>query len=129
MSATSAGVRGRRQLGSGKFGTDANLGANLAMKEGNRKERRAARAEGELDTTAFLKIADKFIDVANRENEKVKATELHMAFLYASARYSAFVANSVLEMDSHEEFVDHMSKQYVEMLRQHLADSTTGGES
>ena len=31
----------------------------------NRQERRAARTEGELDTAAFLKVADKFIDLAN----------------------------------------------------------------
>jgi len=90
----------------------------------NRKERLAARKEGELDTTAFLKVADRFIDVANRENRTVKATQLHMAFLFASARYSAFVAKSVLETDDHEEFVDHMTKQYTEMLRQHLADES-----
>lgn len=91
----------------------------------NRKARRAARKEeGALDTTGFLKIADKFIDVANRENSKVKATDLHMAFLYAAARYNAFVAKVVLDVDEHEPFVKHMVEQYQEMLRQHLADET-----
>lgn len=90
----------------------------------NRQERRAARKEGELDTTAFLKVADKFIDLANKENSKVQATQLHMAFLYASARYSAFVAKSVVQEQDHEKFVQHMTKQYQEMLRQHLADET-----
>lgn len=90
----------------------------------NRKERRAARKEGELDTTAFLKVADKFIDLANRENRTVKATQLHMAFLYAAARYSAFVAKTVTNAEEHEKFVTHMVGQYREMLRQHLADET-----
>lgn len=93
----------------------------------NRKARRAARAtdqEGGLDTTAFLKVADKFIDVANRENDNVKATDLHMAFLYAAARYNAFVAKVVIDVDEHEKFVEHMVEQYKEMLRQHLADET-----
>lgn len=90
----------------------------------SRKERRAARKAGELDTTAFLKIADKFIDLANRENRNVKATQLHMAFLFAAARYNAYVAKSVANVDEHEKFVDHMVKQYREMLRQHLADET-----
>lgn len=90
----------------------------------NRKARRAARSEGELDAMAFLKIGDKFIDVANRENARVKATDLHMAFLYASARYSAFVAKTVLNVEKHEDFVKHMAKQYQEMLRQNLADDT-----
>ena len=90
----------------------------------SRKERRAARKEGELDSTAFLKLADKFIDLANRENSKVKATQLHMAFLYSSARYSAFVAKSVTNEEEHEKFVSHMVGQYQEMLRQHLADDS-----
>ena len=91
------------------------------MSEQNRAERRAARKDGKLDTAAFLKTADKFIDVANRENQRVLATELHMAFLFASARYSAHVAKMVQNVDEHEKFVDHMTKQYQEMLRQHLA--------
>lgn len=93
----------------------------------NRKARRAARATGEeagLDTSAFLKLADKFIDVANRENDRVKATDLHMAFLYAAARYNAFVAKVVMDVDEHEKFVEHMVGQYKEMLRQNLADES-----
>lgn len=88
----------------------------------NRKERRAARKAGHLDNAAFLKVADKFIDLANRENARIKATDLHNAFLYAAARYNAFVANSVLQVENHEEFVQTMVKQYAEMLRQNLAD-------
>ena len=92
----------------------------------NRQTRRAsaaeARVQGKLDTTAFLKLADKFIDVANRENTRVAATELHMAFLYAAARYNAHVANVVLAVDNHETFVADMTAKYQDMLRQHLAD-------
>lgn len=88
----------------------------------NRQTRRAERNEGVLDTVGFLKVADKFIDVANRENARIKATDLHMAFLYAAARYNAYVAKTVLEVDEHEKFVAHMVKQYQEMLRQNLAD-------
>ncbi len=88
----------------------------------NRKDRLAARKDGELDTTGFLRVADKFIDVANRENKKVNATQLHMVFLYASTRYSAYVANAILNVDNHEEFVETMTGHYQEMLRQHLAD-------
>lgn len=94
------------------------------MSEQNRAERRAARKDGKLDSTAFLKTADKFIDVANRENQCVLATELHMAFLFASARYSAHVAKMVQQVEEHEPFVEHMTKQYQEMLRQHLADES-----
>jgi selenocysteine-specific translation elongation factor len=88
----------------------------------NRKDRRAARTEGHLDTVAFLKAADRFIDVANRQNERVKATELHLAFLYASARDSAYVAKAILDTPGHEDFVTEMTRRYQEMLRQHLAD-------
>lgn len=92
----------------------------------NRAQRRAAAAElrrdGGLDSAAFLKIADKFIDVANRQNEAIAATELHMAFLYAAARYNAHVAKVILDVDNHESFVADMTKAYQEMLRQHLAD-------
>jgi hypothetical protein len=42
--------------------------------------------------------------------------------LYAAARYSAHVAKNVIEIDNHEEFVKHMSEQYIDMLREHLAD-------
>jgi Protein of unknown function (DUF3144) len=95
----------------------------------NRKARRAAaKTEGALDTAGFLKVADKFIDVANRQNAQVRATDLHMAFLYAAARYNAFVANTVLEVDNHEVFVKEMAEQYKEMLRQNLADPSLGGD-
>lgn len=88
----------------------------------NRKARRAARKEGTLDTAAFLKTADRFIDLANRENATVKASTLHLAFLFAAARYNAYVAKTVLDIDAHEPFVAEMVDQYREMLRQHLAD-------
>ena len=90
--------------------------------DGNREERRAARAEGTLDTAAFLKVADSFIDVANRQNQKVKATDLHMAFLYAASRYNAHVGKNIVEVDDQEAYVNEMMKTYGEMLRNHLAD-------
>jgi hypothetical protein len=90
----------------------------------NRKERRAAASESEpgLDTGAFLKLADRFISLANRENRTTPATDLHMAFLYAAARYNAHVAKNVVDVDDHEVFVTAMTKSYQEMLRNHLAD-------
>lgn len=90
----------------------------------SRRDRLAARKEGQLDTTAFLKLADKFIDLANRENQKVNATQVHMAFLWGAARYNAFVGKSIMGIEDHEEFVDSMTKEYTEMLRQHLGDET-----
>ena len=89
----------------------------------NRKQRRAAGTEN-FDEAVFLKVADKFITLANRENRTVKATDLHMAFLYASARYSAHVAKAVLDVSNHEDFVGEITKTYQEMLRQNLADES-----
>ena len=88
----------------------------------NRKHRRAAEAAGEITDKKFIEIADRFIDLANRENRTVNATDLHMIMLYAAARYNAHVAKNVVEVDEHETFVAEMLKSYQEMLRNHLAD-------
>jgi hypothetical protein len=89
----------------------------------SRRDRRAARKEGRLDDPgAFLKVADQFIDLANRQNRTVLATELAGAFMYAAARYNAHVAKNVLEVERHEEFVEQTLKNFAEMLRQNLAD-------
>lgn len=88
----------------------------------NRRERRAAEARGEMTAERFLQIADSFIDVANRTNRTVPATDLHMAFLYAAARYNAHVCKNVVEVEDQEVFVEEMLKAYGEMLRNHLAD-------
>lgn len=92
----------------------------------NRHERRAneaqARTEGRMTDARFAELADRFIDLANRENATTPATDLHMAFLWAAARYNAHVGRNVVGVDEHEPFVDGMVKAYTEMLRQHLAD-------
>ena len=99
---------------------------SMPPKQPNRARRRAdasdQRKEGKLDTAAFLKVAGKFIDVANVQNQRIDATELHMAFLYAAARYNAYVAKVVADVNDHEAFVADMTKAYQDMLRQHLAD-------
>ena len=88
----------------------------------NRQQRRAAEARGEMTDKRFLEIADQFIDLANQQNEKINATDLHMIFLYAAARYNAHVGKNVLSLDEHETYVTEMLKSYQEMLRNHLAD-------
>ena len=77
---------------------------------------------GQLDPTSFLKIADAFIDVANRKNKSVAAADLSMAFMYGAARYQAHVARNVIDIEDDEEFVTHMVNAFTEMLRQNLAD-------
>lgn len=92
----------------------------------NRRERRArdaqARQEGTMTELRFMEVADRFIDLANRENRTVEATDLHMIMAYAAARYSAHVAKNVIGVDEHEPFVADMAKSFTEMLRNHLAD-------
>ncbi|WP_417417288.1 DUF3144 domain-containing protein [Hoeflea sp.] len=74
------------------------------------------------ETEKFVRLADRFIRVANSANAKIPATEIHMAFLYGAARYNAFVAKNVLDVADHEAFVAEMVAAYSEMLRNHLAD-------
>ena len=88
----------------------------------NRGERRAAEARGEMTNDVFVAVADRFIDLANRENARVKATDLHLIMAYATARYAAHVGKNVLAIEEHEPFVEDMMKNFGEMLRNHLAD-------
>lgn len=74
------------------------------------------------ETERFVRLADKFISVANKANAKTPATDIHMAFLYGAARYNAFVAKNVLDVADQEKFVTEMAAAYSEMLRNHLAD-------
>lgn len=81
-----------------------------------------AEPERNISPEQFMNLADKFIDVANKNNKRVPAVDLHMSFLYAAARYSGHVCKNVLEVQDQEEFVTEMTKAYQEMLRNHLAD-------
>ncbi len=98
----------------------------MADQSENRKERRARkaaeRASGAMTDERFMTVADRFIDVANRENKDINATDLHMIFLYAAARYNAHVCKNVAQADEHEPFIEEMTKAYQEMLRTHLSD-------
>lgn len=92
----------------------------------SRRERRAEikrlRKEGGLDQEAFLEVAGQFIDLANRLNRTIVAPDLALAFQYAASRYNAHVAKNVMEVENHETFVEDAQKQYLDMLRQNLAD-------
>ena len=84
----------------------------------------AQHREGVLDSQSFLRVADQFISLANQRNKKIDSTELQMVMLYAAARYAAHVGKNVLAVDEQEKFIDHMTKQYQDMLRTHMADPT-----
>ena len=78
--------------------------------------------QGVLDGKNFLKLADHFITFANTKNKTVKSTDLKYIMLYAAARYSAHVGKNVINIDNHGDYVKHMSAQFIDMLREHLAD-------
>ena len=107
----------------------------------NRAERRAAKARNErtrsekpdgatadgseagvFDEDAFLALAGRFIDLANRQNRAIDARNVALALRWAAARYEAHVAKNVNAVELHEPFVAESVKGYTEMLRQHLAD-------
>jgi len=75
-----------------------------------------------LDGKNFIKLADHFISFANTKNKTIKSTDLNYIMLYAAARYSAHVGKNVLEIDNDEDYVKHMSEQFIDMIREHLAD-------
>ena len=75
-----------------------------------------------LDGDNFLKLADHFISLANTKNKTIKSTDLNYIMLSASPRYSAHVGKNGLETDNHEDYVKHMSEQFIDMIREHLAD-------
>jgi ATP-dependent helicase/DNAse subunit B len=85
-------------------------------------ENNAAGTDKNSETEKFVRLADRFIRVANTANSKLLATDIHMAFLYGAARYNAFVAKNVIDVADHEAFVTEMAAAYTEMLRNHLAD-------
>lgn len=85
-------------------------------------QRAEITADGKLDEEHFIKLADQFISLANSRNKRVLATELQYVMMFASARYAAHVGKNVLELDEHESFVEHMTAQFKDMLREHLAD-------
>ena len=72
--------------------------------------------------TNFVRVADQFISLANQRNRKIDATELQLVMLFAAARYAAHVGKNVIDLDDQEEFIKHMTAQYADMLRGHLAD-------
>ena len=87
-------------------------------------QRAPVNTEGRIDEATFLKLADRFISLANSRSKKVLATELQFVMLFAAARYAAHVAKNVIDTGDQEEFVGHMTAQFQDMLREHLADPT-----
>ena len=75
--------------------------------------------------THFRKLADRFIDTANRQTEDTEPTVINSAFLYAASRFCAFViANKAAGKDRYNklkpEALEYYSDEFNKMLAQNL---------
>ena len=85
-------------------------------------DRSSSSEKGGLDKDGFIRTSDRFVTLANTLNKKIMAPDIQYTMLYSAARYSAHVGKNVLEVENHEGYVKHMSEQFLDMLREHLAD-------
>ena len=70
----------------------------------------------------FIRTADRFVNLANTLNKRTIATDIQYTMLYASARYAAHVGKNVIEVENQEDFINHLTNQYRDMLRENFAD-------
>lgn len=73
----------------------------------------------------FRKMADRFIDNANRQLSDTEPSTVNSAFLYGASRFSAFVtvqkAGSLVKFDEiHDEAVNYYTEEFKKMLVQNL---------
>ena len=73
----------------------------------------------------FRKMADRFIDNANRQLSDTEPATVNSAFLYGASRFSAFVtvqkAGSLERFDEiHDEAVNYYSEEFKKMLIENL---------
>jgi hypothetical protein len=72
----------------------------------------------------FLELADKVIGFANHSATEMRKGAVHLAFLYAVARYGVFDWQNGPRTGDEEAFVAKMLKRYEAMLREQLGDGT-----
>ncbi len=73
----------------------------------------------------FFELADSFIRLANQHRENIPATKVSSAFLYAAARYNAFVAASADGADPESErevVIEYFTQQYRKMISENMDD-------
>jgi len=73
----------------------------------------------------FRKMADRFIDTANRQLSDTEAPTVNSAFLYGASRFTAFVTvqktGSLERFDEmHDEAVKYYTEEFKNMLIQNL---------
>ena len=76
----------------------------------------------ELQWYFSFQFADRFVNLANTLNKRTIATDIQYTMLYASARYAAHVGKNVIEVENQEDFINHLTNQYRDMLRENFAD-------
>jgi len=80
-------------------------------------------AEQKVPDDKFLELADKVIGFANHSAFEMNKSAVHLAFLYATARYGVFDWQNSPKREDEEAFVARMLKRYEAMLREQLGDS------
>ncbi|MFK7853676.1 MAG: DUF3144 domain-containing protein [Granulosicoccus sp.] len=81
----------------------------------------------------FRKMADRFIDTANRQLDDADAPTVNSAFLYGASRFCAFVTvqktGSLERFDEmHDEAVNYYAEEFKNMLIQNLGHYRTALE-
>jgi hypothetical protein len=75
--------------------------------------------------THFRKLADRFIDTANRQTEDTEPSVINSSFLYAASRFCAFVvASKAGEAERYDslkaEALEYYTKEFNKMLSENL---------
>ena len=82
--------------------------------------------DNELDKQ-FWNRADQFINLANEQSQEASLGEVSSSFLYAAARYNAFVAAATAKnidelKKNKEEAIRYFANQYYEMFVENIED-------
>lgn len=70
----------------------------------------------------FVALANRFINFANEEGKKTIPTNVQMSFIFAAARYTAFMARKVVKPTDDKAFIDEVSATFRRMLTEQMAD-------
>ncbi|MCW5695290.1 MAG: DUF3144 domain-containing protein [Bauldia sp.] len=70
----------------------------------------------------YVALANKFIGYANDEGKKTIPTNVQAAFLFAAARYTAFMARKVVRPPDDAAFIEDVTKNFRRMLTEQMAD-------
>ena len=80
-------------------------------------------AELKVPRDKFLETADKAIGLANHAATEMRKEGVHLAFLYAIARYGVFDWQNGPKKEDADAFIAKMLKRYESMLREQLGDT------